>query len=110
MLFCIGFFPFSVTLIASNNSNFIVPAAIYFLVIVSCKGAQLMLQHYILVKRPHLRINKGFHEELVRYKKSRLATFVFIICFVLAILTMRFFGNSDKRYLAWWWFVPMPFC
>src|SRR4030095_4715133 len=55
MLFCIGFFPFSVTLIA-EQANIFLSIIIYFIVVFLCKGAQLMLQYYILIKRPHLRV------------------------------------------------------
>ncbi len=58
MLFWIGFFPFSVTLIAEQANRFWA-IIIYFIVIFLCKGSQLMLQHYILVKRPQLRVIKG---------------------------------------------------
>jgi uncharacterized membrane protein len=109
MLFCIGFFPFSVTLIASSEGTSLLPVFIYWLVLFSCKGTQLVLQHYILVKKPHLRISNGVHNELIRFKKTRLAMSMFFIVSILVALTMWLITNPDLKPWAWWWFVPMPF-
>ncbi len=108
MLFWMGFFPFSVTLIASNSNKFL-SFVVYFLVIFLCKGAQLMLQHYILIKRPQLRVNDGIHDELIRYKKSRAAVVLLAVVFVLAISTVLLVKDEGLKYLAWWWFLPFPF-
>lgn len=108
MLFWIGFFPFSVTLIEEKSNNFL-SIIIYFLVVFICKGAQLMLQYYILVKRPELRVINGAHAELVRYKKSRLAIILLVIVFILVTSTMLILKNSEMMYFAWWWFFPFPF-
>src|SRR5437868_1619571 len=83
MLFFIGFFPFSVSLVARPNNGTYLAIFIYFTVILLAKSAQLALHHYILVKRPQLRINADIHDELIRFKKSRLAITLLCITFVL---------------------------
>jgi uncharacterized membrane protein len=108
MLFWLGFIPFSVTLIAEQADRF--PSIIiYFIVIFICKGAQLMLQYYILVQRPNLRIGNGIYEEILRFKKSRLAILLLLIVFILVTSTMLLIKDPEMKNSAWWWFIPFPF-
>ncbi len=67
MLFFIGLFPFSASLIARPGSGLLINIYIYISIIILCKSAQLMLQHYILVKRPNLRINTDIHDERIHF-------------------------------------------
>jgi uncharacterized membrane protein len=108
MLFWMGFIPFSVTLIAEQSNRF-ASIVIYFTVIALGKGAQLVLQHYILVMRPNLRIGKDPGRELLEFKKSRLALIMLIIVFILVASTMLLVKDPETRNAAWWWFLPFPF-
>ncbi|NMH26781.1 TMEM175 family protein [Flavobacterium silvaticum] len=108
MLFWLGFLPFSVTLIARKSS--FISICIYFSVIFLCRGAQLLLQHYILVKRPNLRHEIGMEDELLRFKKSRLAMLLLAVVFILVTSTMLLIDDPELSNIAWWWFVPFPSC
>ncbi len=109
LLFCMGFFPFSVTLIAHQNTSPFLPAGIYFAIIVACKSAQLVLQHYILVKRPELRISKSTHQEMVRFRRSRIALVLMVITAALVTISMMLITDRQIRNVAWWWFFLFPF-
>lgn len=67
MLFFLGFFPFSVTLVTRVDNGYLLPICIYFSIILLCKGAQLVLQHYILVKKPELRRNEYMADQLTEF-------------------------------------------
>lgn len=108
MLFFMGFFPFSAALMAKLNNGLELPVIIYFFVIFSCKGAQLILQHYILVKKPELRINASINEELLRFKKSRLAVIMLVCVFMLVVITNNLISDPEQKHVAWLWFVPFP--
>lgn len=108
MLFWLGFIPFSVTLMAEQANRFL-SIIIYFTVIFLCKGAQLILQHYILVKRPNLRVSNGVDDELLRFKQSRLAVILLVIVCILVASTMLLIKNPEMKNVAWWWFIPFPF-
>jgi uncharacterized membrane protein len=109
MLFFIGFFPFSVTLIASKSTVSFLPVIIYFLIIVFCKGAQINLEHYILVMRPNLRIHKSVVGETIKYKQGRLALIMLLIVSILTISTLLLIKDPNYKNFAWWWFMPFPF-
>jgi uncharacterized membrane protein len=108
MLFCIGFFPFSATLISSGG-NYLLPVFIYWLVLFFCKATQINLQHYILVKKPELCVAEQIPAELIRFKKTRMAMAILFICSLLVVLTMYIIPNHEMKPWAWWWFTPMPF-
>jgi len=108
MLFFIGFFPFSASLIARPNKGVFLVTLIYFAVILFAKGAQLALQYYILVKRPQLRINTDIHDEVIRFKKSRLAIILLAVMFVLTSFTMFLVKDIEEKPAAWTWFILFP--
>jgi uncharacterized membrane protein len=108
MLFFFGLFPFSVTLVAHPNNTLFLPLAIYFSIILVCKGSQLVLQHYILIKKPELRINADVHDALLRFKKTRLAVILLGILFVIIMITTNLIKDPEFKPFAWWWFVPFP--
>ena len=108
LLFFIGFFPFSASLVARpKNATFLI-IIIYFSIIVLCRSAQLVLQHYILVKRPQLRLRTDIHEEMLRFKKSRFVLFMLFIMFLLVMLTSYFIPDQEWKNMAWWWFFIFP--
>lgn len=108
MLFFIGLFPFSASLIARPGSGIFLNIIIYFSIILLCKGAQLTLQHYILVKRAHLRINTDIHDELIRFKKNRLAVIMFAVVFFLISITSFLIIDNYEKPLAWLWVLVIP--
>jgi len=108
MLFFIGFFPFGASIVARPGNGMFLMIFIYFLIIILSRGAQLVLQHYILVKRPDLRIQTDIKDHLRSYKKSRFAVIMLILMFVLVTATTEMIEDPSLKPLAWWWFFPFP--
>ncbi len=108
MLFFIGLFPFSAALMVRLGNGFVISWVIYFMVIILSKGAQLVLQHYILYKRPELRKNTSLHEEIVQYKRSRISVIMLLIIFILVIITHNIIDLQENKDYAWFWVFPLP--
>jgi len=108
MLFFIGFFPFSASLVADSNGLYL-PIAIYFFVVLACSLCQLRLQYYILIKRPELRVNTDVSDQILRFKTSRLVIILLTCIFLLATVTHYMVEDPRFRFVAWWWFIPFPF-
>ena len=109
MLFFVGFFPFGASIIARPNNGMFLIILIYFLIIILSKGAQLVLHHYILVKRPDLRINTDTSDQMRSFKRSRLAVIMLIFMFALVTATTALIEDPEMKPIAWWWFFPFPF-
>jgi uncharacterized membrane protein len=110
MLFFIGLFPFSATLIARPGNNTLFASIfIYFLIVILSKVAQLNLHQYILIKRPGLQLKTDIRDHISKYKRSRLAIILLCIIFFLVSGTFYFIDDPTYRYFAWWWFFPFPF-
>jgi len=107
MLFFIGFFPFSASLVADAKGLYL-PIAIYFAVVLACSLCQMRLQYYILVKHPELRIQTDISDQLLRFKTSRIVTILLATIFVLATTTYYLVEDPRFRFVAWWWFIPFP--
>lgn len=108
MLFFIGLFPFSAALVIKLNNGFAIPFIIYCSIILASKSAQLVLQHYILFKRPELRINTSIKDDLIKFKKSRLGIILLVIVFTLVIITFQTISNPEDKQFAYFWFLPFP--
>jgi len=109
MLFFIGFFPFSASLVARPHNGVFIIIVIYFSTILLSRGAQLALQHYILIKHPELRINSDISEELSRFKNSKIVLLLLIVVFLLTSATLYLIPNPEYKPFAWWWFFLFPF-
>jgi uncharacterized membrane protein len=108
MLFFIGFFPFSVALMVKIGNGLAITWIVYFSVIVFSKSAQLVLQHYILYKKLHLRINADVYEDKIKFRRSRLAIMLLVIVFILVITTNAFITNPEYKPMVWYWVLPLP--
>jgi len=109
MLFFIGFFPFGASIIARPNNGMFLIVLIYFLIILLSKSAQLVLTHYILVKRPNLRINTDISDHVLSFRKSRIAILMLVLMFALVTGTIAVIEDPEMKVIAWWWFFPFPF-
>lgn len=105
LLFFIGLFPFTASLITRSKGNAIA-FFIYMGIILCCMISQYLLQHYIVIQRPALRINTDFTEHLNDLKKRKVLMLVLLIVFILCVLTFTFFKNSDLGTLAPLWILP----
>jgi uncharacterized membrane protein len=108
MLFFIGLFPFSAALMVRLGNGFVASWVIYFTVIIASKGAQLVLQHYILYKRSTLRIKASVKDEIIKFRRSRIAVTLLIIVFILVITTYELISDVENKNIAWLWVLPLP--
>jgi uncharacterized membrane protein len=108
MLFFIGLFPFSVAFMMKIGNTHPITWIVYFSVIMLSKTAQLNLQRYILYKRPHLRINASIHEEVVKYKRSKVMVLSIFTVFILIMITNLFITNPDYKPMTWYWALLIP--
>ena len=108
MLFFVGLFPFSAALVIKLSNGFTIPFLIYCSVILASKGAQLVLQHYILFKNPELRINTSIEEDILKFKKSRLGIIMLVIVVILSVITFQLISDPEDKQFAFYWFLPFP--
>ncbi|MBL7924384.1 MAG: DUF1211 domain-containing protein [Bacteroidia bacterium] len=85
LLFFIGLFPFSATLIAKGSTYTILPFYIYTGIIFCCLGAVTLIEHYVLVKKPALRNKSDISGQLKRFKERRFSM-VLMSFVILAML------------------------
>jgi uncharacterized membrane protein len=108
LLFSLGFFPFSVTLVTRSASGYFLTVIIYFSIIIFCRGMQLVLQRYVLIQKPQLRNELDFSEHLISYKKSLVAVVGLLIMFILLLVVTSLIDDPKQKPLAWWVFFPFP--
>jgi uncharacterized membrane protein len=108
LLFFIGLFPFSASLVSTVSEGMMLPIAVYFAVVLLCTFSQLRLQHYILHK-PALRLHHNISEEMHRFKISRIVFLMLLLMFVLISTTFYLIPDPHIKSIAWWWFFIFPF-
>jgi len=108
MLFFTGLFPFSVALMVKSSYNNYITWVIYFGVIISTKTAQLVLTHYILYRRPHLRLNASVKDDIINFKRSRFAVSMLVIAFTLVMIVYTTVENENVQPYVWFVFLPFP--
>jgi len=69
----------------------------------------LWLQHYILVKRPQLRIHRNVSHEIYSFRISRAVFVILAITFLMVTITFCMIPDTTYKYFAWWWFFIFPF-
>lgn len=105
LLFFVGLFPFSASIITRTKGTSIA-FFIYLGVILCCIIAQYFLQHYILVKKPYLRVNTDLKEHLFELYKNKILVVCFSIAFILCVLTFTFVKDKELQSLAPFWVLP----
>lgn len=108
LLFSLGFFPFSVTMVTKLKTSYLLTMTIYFAIILFCKSAQLILEHYILVKKPILRNNGEISSQKIAYKKSLVAVFLLFTMFSVVFIIAYNIEDPAKKPSAWMAFLPFP--
>lgn len=105
LLFCTGFFPFAASIIGKvRSSETMAPMIFYFSIILSCMLTQVNLQHYILIKKPHLRNALDISALLMDYRKKKSGVYAFLFIFLLYCVLAISFQGTDYVYFA-----PMSF-
>lgn len=107
LLFFIGLFPFCASLVGKIRSHSQVPLFAYLGIIFACLLARFVLQHYIFIKRPGLRINTNIDIELVRHKRDRFMLVLAFIVFLLICITNTLV-DADYKSLAPLWTLVIP--
>jgi uncharacterized membrane protein len=104
----IGLFPFGVSLI-TLKLNFLLPAFLYFLIIILCMGAQLVLHDYILNRSKSIIITVDQTEQKLDLKKRIYMLILMLVIATLAYITYTFILEKENKSLAMFWtFVFIP--
>jgi len=105
----IGLFPFGVSLI-TLKLNFLLPAFLYFLIIILCMCAQLVLHDYILNRSKSIIINVDYTDQKLDLKKRIYMLVLMVVIVTLAYITYTFFLEKEDKSLAMLWalvFIPI---
>jgi uncharacterized membrane protein len=92
LLFLIGFFPFSASIITQANGGMI-GISFYFLIILLCIFAQYLLYHYIIIVRPAIRLQIDITDHLKELKKKKISLIGFFLAGILTIITHLSISN-----------------
>jgi uncharacterized membrane protein len=107
-LFFIGLFPFGASLITAKLS-FLLPAFLYFVIIILCMGAQLFLHDYILNRSKNITINIDQTTQKIELKKRVLTLLAMAIVSSLAYITYLIIPSEEnKEYTFLWMLVFIP--
>lgn len=107
LLFFIGLFPFSATLITRAKGQMI-PFFIYLSMILSCVIAQYVLYHYIIEQRPSIRLNTDISEHQAELKKRKIAMVGFTTAAILIMITYVLIPQQELKTLSMLWMMVFP--
>jgi uncharacterized membrane protein len=107
LLFCVGLFPFSVSLQVSGYHDSLIPFTVYFCVLLACMLAQVVLSHYVLVSSPHLRIPSDLSDELRELRNKKAGLKGLLACFALSMITYGIIETPEHKGLGTLWFTFM---
>ena len=108
LLFFIGLFPFCASVITRAKSNMIA-FFMYLGIILFCMTAQYFLYHYIVVKRPALRVNAGIDEHRIELHKRKIALLGFLMITILIAVTYVLIPDPELKTLSSLWMVGFSF-
>lgn len=106
LLFFVGLFPFSASVITRSRGTSIA-FFIYFGIVLCCIITQYLLQYYILIQRPNLRVDTDLKEHLTEFKRRRIIAIGFPVAFILTVLTFEFTTDENLRAMAPLWVLPV---
>jgi uncharacterized membrane protein len=107
LLFFIGLFPFSATVIA-RVKNAPQGFFIYMGIILICVAAQYFLYHYIIYQRPALRINANLEEHKEELRRRKISLVGFSSTTLLIILTFILIPDPEMKPLSTLWMAVFP--
>lgn len=102
LLFFIGLFPFSATLI-SHSKGQMVPFFIYLGIILLCTVAQFLLYHYIIFKKPSIRLNIDTQEHELELYKRKISLIGLSAGGVLIFITYNLIPDPEMKSLSTLW-------
>ncbi len=107
LLFFIGLFPFAASLITRTHGQSL-SLFIYVGIIMLCILAQYILYHYIVVKRPQLRINTEMGTHLLELRKRKIALICFGGSILLVFVTYTLIQTPELKSLSSLWMLLVP--
>jgi uncharacterized membrane protein len=107
LLFFVGLFPFSASIITRGKGQMI-PFFIYLCIILLCIIAQYILYHYIVITRPSIRLNTDMAEHKAELYKRKVSTIGFTIAAILIITTYILIPQQELKTLSMLWMMAFP--
>lgn len=107
LLFFIGLFPFTASVFTHAHGS-VFAYGLYLGMIYCCLLAQLLLQRYILVRRPALRVTTDLSEHLRLYQRAKVLSIAFGVSITLILITLSLTTDPDMRSMATWWILLVP--
>ena len=108
LLFCIGLFPFCATVITRSEGS-VLPFLLYMTIILMCITSQYVLFHYILVKKPSLRVKANVEKQLQELHKRKVSLIGITVIIFLIAGSYFLITNPEKKPMAILWMVFFPF-
>lgn len=107
LLFFVGLFPFSATVVTSGKgAGFAI--LVYLSIILLCISAQFFLQRYILIQRPNLRTEQDISKELIELERKRVSLLSFAIIIVLIIISLIVIEDEVLKSMVSLWMILFP--
>jgi len=107
LLFFIGLFPFTASLITRAKGQML-PFFIYLFMILFCVIAQYILYHYIVVGRPSIRLNTDLTEHKEELHRRKVAVIGFSSAAVLIFVTYTLIPDPELKTLSMLWMMAFP--
>lgn len=104
LLFLIGFFPFSTSLITQVEGGMIA-FFIYFTIIFLCLIAQYMLYRYIVISKPEIAVSLNWSEHLTELKKRKISLVGFFVFGILTFITYKLIPDPAFKSFSTMWIV-----
>jgi uncharacterized membrane protein len=101
LLFFVGLFPFTATLISRSKGEML-PFFIYLGMIMLCIIAQYLLYSYI-VKKPTIRLNIDLTEHQAELYKRKISLIGFSIAGILVVLTYFWISDPNMKSMSTLW-------
>jgi len=100
LLFFVGLFPFSASLISRGSHMTMLPFYIYIGIIFSCLGAVTLIEHYIFVTKPSLLNGKDYSEQLKKYSERKLSLIILAITLLVIVVFNTIFSGTIYESLS----------
>ncbi len=94
LLFFVGLFPFSATLISKNSDVSMLPFYFYMGIIFACLSALTLIEHYVFVKKPEFRNTSDISAMLKKYEERKLAMIILSVIIVCIIAFNLIFAGT----------------
>lgn len=107
LLFLVGLFPFSASVITHAKGTGLA-FIIYLGVIYACVLAQYALQHYVLEQRPKLRANVDLTEHRSALHRRKVIVISMGLAIALMLITLGISQGNNDAPMAVWWIMLMP--